>query len=204
MLNNIELLEYDEKNIENILNNKKIQESTIILIDCISNTKVYDNKNIFLPVKYKYIGTNIYYYFGYSDIIKHNITKKNVSNLLCNILNKQEDKIIWSDIIIKYYNKYFDNYTNKQISILNKLLEEIKILHSTFLIDIKLLDNKKYDLDVINKSVFEYINDNLNNIIKKVFTKINIFYILSICFNNKSNYLLLYEKKILDILKNYL
>jgi len=204
MLNNIELLEYDEKITENILNDKKIQESTIILIDCISNTKIYDNKNIFLPIENKYIGTNIYYYFGYSDIIKHNITKKNVYNLLCNILNKQEDKIIWSDIIIKYYNKYFDNYTNKQISILNKLLEEIKILHSTILTDIKLLDNKKYDLDVINKSVFEYINDNLNNIIKKLFTKINIFYILSICFNNKSNYLLVYEKNILDILKNYL
>ena len=56
MLNNIELLEYDGKITENILNNKKIQESTIILIDCISNTKkVYDNKNIFLPIKYKYI-----------------------------------------------------------------------------------------------------------------------------------------------------
>ena len=108
-------------------------------------------------------------------------------------MNKQEDKIIWSDIIIKYYNKYFDNYTNKQISILNKLLEEIKILHNTILTDIKLLDNKKYDLDVINKSVFEYINDNLNNIIKKLFTKINIFYILSICFNN--NYLLIYVNK---------
>ena len=39
MLNNIELLEYDGKITENILNNKKIQESTIILIDCISNTK---------------------------------------------------------------------------------------------------------------------------------------------------------------------
>ena len=203
MLNNIELLEYDEKITENILYNK-IQETTIILINCISNIELNDNKYISIPIKYNYIGTNIYYYFGYSNIIMNNITKKNVNNLLCNILNKQDDKIIWSDIIIKYYNKYFDNYTNKQITILNKLLEEIKILYFKILEDIKLLDNKKYDLDVINKSIFEYINDNLSNIIKKLFTKINVFYILSICFNNKSNYLLLYEKYLLDLLKTYL
>ena len=36
MLNNIELLEYDEKITENILYNK-IQETTIILINSISN-----------------------------------------------------------------------------------------------------------------------------------------------------------------------
>lgn len=203
MLNNIELLEYNEKITDNILN-EKIKETTIILINYISNTKIYDNKCIFISIKNNYIGTNINYYFGYSNIIKNNITKKNVNDLLCNILNKEGDKIIWSEIIIKYYNIYFDNYTNKQISILNKLLEEIKILYFKILEDIKLLDKKKFDLDIVNKSIYEYVSENLNNIIKNLFNKINIFYILSICFNNKNNYLLLYEKELLDILKNYL
>ena len=142
MLNNIELLEYNEKITDNILN-EKIKETTIILINYISNTKIYNNKCIFIKIKNNYIGTNINYYFGYSNIIKNNITKKNVNDLLCNILNKEGDKIIWSEIIIKYYNIYFDNYTNKQISILNKLLEEIKILYFKILEDIKLLDKKK-------------------------------------------------------------
>ena len=70
--------------------------------------------------------------------------------------------------------------------------------------DIKLLDIKKFDLDVVNKSIYEYVNENLNSIIENFFTKINIFYILSICFNNKNNYLLLYEKETLDLLKIYL
>ena len=203
MLNNIELLEYNEKFTENILYDK-IQETTIILANSISNTKIYDNKYINIPTQYECIGTNIYYYFGYSKTIIDNITKKNVNNLLCNILNKQEDKIIWSEIIIKYYNIHFNNYTNKQISILNKLLEEIRKLHNKILNDIKLLDIKKFDLDVVNKSIYEYVNDNLNSIIQNFFTKINIFYILSICFNNKNNYLLLYEKETLDLLKIYL
>ena len=203
MSNTIELVEYNEKFTENILY-ERIKDTTIILINYISNTRIYDNQCIFIPMKYNYIGTNINYYFGYTNIIKNNITKKNVNDLLCNILNKEGDKIIWSDIIIKYYNMYFDNYTNKQITILNKLLEEIKILYFKILEDVKLLDKKKFDLDIVNKSIYEYVNENLNNIIKNLFNKINIFYILSICFNNKNNYLLLYEKELLDILKNYL
>ena len=74
MLNNIELLEYNEKITDNILNEKI--KTTIILINYISNTKIYDNKCIFISIKNNYIGTNINYYFGYSNIIKNNITKK--------------------------------------------------------------------------------------------------------------------------------
>tara|TARA_B100001564_G_scaffold349415_1_gene352512 strand:- start:3154 stop:3768 length:615 start_codon:yes stop_codon:yes gene_type:complete len=203
MLNNIEFIEYNEHLEEDILDNK-IKKTSIILINCIANTEIYDKNYIIKLNKYNYIGTNIYYYFGYSNMIIKNITKKNVQNLLCNILIKQDDKIIWSDIIIKYYNIYFNNYTNKQISILNKLLEEIKVLYFKIFEDIKLLDNKKYDLDIVNKSIYEYVNDNLDVILNKLFTKINVFYILSICFNSNNNYLLIYEKYLLDIIKTYL
>lgn len=203
MTNNIEFVEYNE-DVKETMNYKKIKETTIILTDYILNTKIYDNKFSSLILKNSYIGTNINYYFGYSKIIMNNITRDNMYNLLCNILNKYEDKIIWSDIIIKFYNIYFNNYTNKQILILNNLLEEVKILYFKILEDIKLLDSKKYDLDIVDKSVYEYINVNLVVIIKKLFTKINIFYILSICFNNNDSYLLLYEKEILNILKSYI
>jgi len=83
-------------------------------------------------------------------------------------------------------------------------LEEVKVLYFKILEDIKLLDNKKYDLDIVDKSIYEYINVNLVVVIKKLFTKINIFYILSICFNNNESYLLLYDKNLLDILKSYI
>jgi hypothetical protein len=203
MLNNIKFIEYNENLTEDMLNTL-IEDTTTVLTNCIANTEIYDKNYILKLGKYNCIGTNIYYYFGYSNIIKKNITKKNVNNLLCNILNRQDDKIIWSDIIIKYYNIYFNNYTNKQITVLNKLLEEIKILYFKIFKDIKLLDNKKYDLDIVNKSIYEYINDNLDIIVNKLFTKINVFYILSICFNNNNDYILVYEKEILDILKSYL
>ena len=203
MLNNIEFVEYNENLAEDILDNK-VKKTSIILINCIANTEIYDKNYIIKLNKYNYIRTNIYYYFGYSNMIIKNITKKNVHNLLCNILIKQDDKIIWSDIIIKYYNIYFNNYTNKQISILNKLLRKLKYYILRFFEDIKLLDNKKYDLDIVNKSIYEYVNDNLDIILNKLFTKINVFYILSICFNNNNNYLLVYEKYLLDIIKTYL
>ena len=203
MSDNIEFVEYVE-NVNDNDNYKKIKNETVILTDYISNTKIYDNKFSSLILKNSYIGTNINYYFGYSKIIMNNITRDNIYNLLCNILNKYEDKIIWSDIIIKFYNIYFNNYTNKQILILNNLLEEVKILYFKILEDVKLLDNKKYDLDIVDKSIYEYINVNLIGVIKKLFTKINIFYILSICFNNNDSYLLLYDKNLLDILKSYI
>ena len=203
MSNNIEFVEYDE-NVKDVMNYNKISDTTIILTDYISDTEIYDNKFSSRVPTNSYIGTNINYYFGYSKIIMNNITRDNVYNLLCNVLNKYEDKIIWSDIIIKFYNIYFNNYTNKQILILNNLLEEVKVLYFKILEDIKLLDSKKYDLDIVDKSIYEYMNVNLTSVIKKLFTKINIFYILSICFNNNESYLLLYDKNLLDILKSYI
>jgi len=203
MSNNIEFVEYDE-NVKDVMNYNKISDTTIILTDYISDTEIYDNKFSSRVPTNSYIGTNINYYFGYSKIIMNNITRDNVYNLLCNVLNKYEDKIIWSDIIIKFYNIYFNNYTNKQILILNNLLEEVKVLYFKILEDIKLLDSKKYDLDIVDKSIYEYMNVNLTSVIKKLFTKINIFYILSICFNNNESYLLLYDKNSLDILKSYI
>ena len=205
---NIELIEYTDNLTEKILHeNYNINESTVILLNYIANTNIYEKSKSLLKINnYNYIGTNINYYFGYSDLLINNITKNNCNNLLCNILIKTEPNIIWSDLIIKYYNKYFNCYSNKQIIILNKLLDEIRILFLKINEDIKLLSKKKYELDIVNKSLYEFINENLNNILDKFFTKIHIFYILSICYNSNNNnkYILIYEKKILDILKLYL
>ncbi len=207
MMNNIQFLNYTNSLIEkNIINNFNIDNNTTILLDYISNTCIYtNNKSLLKMTICNYIGTNIRYYFGFTDIILNNINKYNIHCLLSNVLIKHNDNYIWSDLIIKHYNKYFNSYNNKQINILNKLLEEIKTLFFKINEDIQLLDKKKYDLDIINKSVYEYLNDNLDNILVLFFDKIQIFYILSICFSDlNKNYLLIYNKLFLDNLKSYL
>ncbi len=201
---NVLFLEYSntltEKNIIELLG----EESVIILINCIANTNIFSiEKSILNITNYEYISTNINYYFGYSQVIKNNITKNNIEDLLCNILYKNENTLIWSDLIIRYYNKHFNSYTNKQIDILNNLLKKIQILYFKILDDIQLLDKKKYDLDIVNKSIYEYISENLNNIIEKLFNTINIFYILSISFNKNNKYLLVYDKQLLSSLEKY-
>ena len=207
MMNNIKFLNYTNSLIEkNIINNFNIDNNTTILLDYISNTCIYtNNKSLLKMTICNYIGTNIRYYFGFTDIILNNINKYNIHCLLSNVLIKYNDNYIWSDLIIKHYNKYFNSYNNKQINILNKLLEEVKTLYFKINEDIQLLDKKKYDLDIINKSVYEYLNDNLDNILILFFDKIQIFYILSICFSDlNKNYLLIYDKLFLDNLKSYL
>ena len=175
------------------------------MLDYISNTNIYTNKRSLLKINYcKYIGSNIKYYFGLTSEIYNNISQHNICNLLCNILIKHNDTYIWSELIIKYYNIYFDSYNNKQINTLNKLLEEIKTLYLKLHKDILLLDKKKYDLDIVSKSIYEFMSENLNNIVTLLFEKIEIFYILSICFSNlNQNYLLIYDKDFLDNLKSY-
>ena len=207
MMNNILFLNYTNNLVEkNIINTFNIDNNTTLLLDYISNTNIHSNNKSVLKIsELSYIGTNIRYYFGFSDILLNNINKYNIHDLLCNILIKSNDNYIWSDLIIKHYNKFFNSYNNKQINILNKLLEEIKVLFFKIYEDIKVLDKKKYDLDIINKSLYEYLNDNLENILSMFFDKIQIFYILSICFSDlNKNYLLIYETKFLENLKSYL
>ena len=206
MINNIQFLEYNNNLIEKtLITSYNIDDNTTILLDYISNTNIYVDKKSLLKINYcNYIGSNIKYYFGYTNIICNNITKYNMNDLLCNILFKCNDNYIWSDLIIKYYNTYFNSYNNKQINILNKLLDEIKTLYLKIQQDILLLDKKKYDLDIVSKSIYEFMTDNLNNIITLLFEKIEIFYILSICFSDLNhNYLLIYDKPFLDNLKLY-
>tara|TARA_Y100000389_G_scaffold85744_1_gene82516 strand:+ start:888 stop:1514 length:627 start_codon:yes stop_codon:yes gene_type:complete len=206
MFNNINFLEYNNNLIEKtLITNYNINDNTTILLDYISNTNIYVDKKSLLKINYcNYMGTNIKYYFGYTNVICNNITKNNINDLLCNILFKCNDNYVWSDLIIKYYNTYFNSYNNKQINILNKLLDEIKTLYLKIQQDILLLDKKKYDLDIVSKSIYEFMTDNLNNIIALLFEKIEIFYILSICFSDLNhNYLLIYDKDFLDNLKCY-
>lgn len=203
---NVQLLEYNntltEKNITETL---MIDGSVIILINFIANTNIFPKeKSILNLTNYEFISTNIGYYFGYSDIILNNITRKNVDDLLSNILINYDNKIIWSELIIRYYNKNFNTYSNRQIDILNNILNKIQRLYFKILEDIKLLDKKKYDLDIVSKSIYEYVSENLGNILEKLFNEINIFYILSICFNKNHKYLLIYDNKILKLLEQYL
>tara|TARA_B100001175_G_C19472494_1_gene622523 strand:+ start:49 stop:672 length:624 start_codon:yes stop_codon:yes gene_type:complete len=206
-MDNIHFLNYTNILIEkNIINSFNINNNTTILLDYISNTDIHsNNKSILKLTNSNYIGTNIRYYFGFNSNILNNINKNSINDLLCNILVKNNDNYIWSDLIIKHYNKYFNSYNNKQINILNKLLEEIKVLYFKIYDDIKILDKKKYDLDIINKSLYEYLTENLINILVMFFDKIQIFYILSICFSDlNKNYLLIYETTFLDKIKSYL
>lgn len=207
MINNIKFIEYNNILIEKtLINTYNINNNTTILLDYISNTNTYLNSNSLLKLNTcNYIGTNIRHYFGFSNTIINNITKNNINDLLCNILIKNNETYIWSELIIKYYNTYFNSYNNKQINILNKLLEEIKELYLKIQTDVLLLHKKKYDLDIVSKSIYEYMNDNLLNIITLLFEKIEIFYILSICFSNLNiDYILIYNKDFLDNIKKYL
>lgn len=207
MFHNIKFEEYNDSLTEKqIINKYNIDDKTLILLNCISNTNIFTNNKSLLKINTcNFIGTNISYYFGYTDIIVHNITNKNINDLLCNILIIHNTNIIWSNLIIKYYNKNFHSYTNKHIDILNKLLNDIKILHFKITQDIKLLDKKKFELDIVNKSIYEYMNENLNSILDILFDKIHIFYILSICFSNiNQNYLLIYDKNIINKINEYL
>ena len=204
--NNTQLLEYNNTLTEkNITEKLMIDNSVIILINFIANTNIFSKeKSILNLINYEFISTDINYYFGYSDTILNNITYKNVDDLLCNILTRCDNRIIWSDLIIRYYNKNFNIYSNKQIDILNNILNKIQGLYFKILEDIKLLDKKKYDLDIVSKSIYEYVSENLGNILEKLFNEINIFYILSICFNKNNKYLLIYNTKILELLEKYL
>ena len=203
---NIEFIEFNN-DLKNYINEDNID--SIIITDYIADTNIYCNSNMFankiinnLFKNNNCVGTNISYYFGYTN--KINVTPKNVNNIICNIIIKSNDNYLWSDLIIKHYNANFNNYTNKQIVILNKNLENIKSFYYKIIEDIKILDKKKYELDIVNKSIYEYVSFNLNSIIENLFHKIHIFYILSIIFNNNKKHIAIYDKKIVDELKQFI
>ena len=96
--NNIQLLEYNNTLTEkNVTENLMIDNSVIILINFIANTNIFPKEKTILNLThYEFISTDIGYYFGYSDTILNNITHKNVDDLLCNILTRCDNRIIWS------------------------------------------------------------------------------------------------------------
>ena len=114
-MNNIQFLNYTNNLIEkDIINNFNIDNNTTILLDYISNTCIYtNNKSLLKMTICNYIGTNIRYYFGFTDIILNNINKYNIHCLLSNVLIKYNDNYIWSDLIIKHYNKYLIDMYDK-------------------------------------------------------------------------------------------
>ena len=65
------------------------------------------------------------------------------------------------------------------------MYENIKLLHNKIEIDYQFSQKKKYELEIVNKAVIEYFEDNINEIVYNYFLKIHLFYILSIILSPK-------------------
>jgi hypothetical protein len=181
-----------------------LNENTI-LIDYIPNTVIFDNNtNLKLP-KYKFtniISTNINYYFGYTEKLINYINKYHIKFLLCNIYDSENNK--WSNLIIHYYELYSEDYTLQNKLILNKLLDNIKLLYNKINQHYLLSLQKLYDLDINDKSIVEFFESNLNIILFNFFKKIKIFYILSIILSKKKKYYLIYTEDFNNEINKYL
>lgn len=178
MYNNISFIDRIDISTDNL----EIQNNDYILIDTIPDTVFSDFNNLDFK---NIIGINISNYFGYNSLINNNINKQTIFNLLKNIVI--DDKL--NTLITKYYT--INKYENNSLNILTNLYNNIINLHSKIICDCEISCKKKYDLDVVNKAVAEYFENNINKIIENFFMKIKIFYILSIILNKgKLNYLL--------------
>lgn len=191
MYNNITFINKIDVVNDNLKNNNNIY----ILIDIIPDTVFNNNTNLNLKNE-NIIGVNISNYFGYNSLIKDNINKQIIFNLLKNIVI--DDKL--NILITKYYNT--SKYENNNLNILTNLYNNIISLHSKIISDCEISCKKKYDLDVVNKAVAEYFENNIHKIIDNFFTKIKVFYILSIILNkDKSNYLLYFDNDLNNKIK---
>lgn len=184
--------------LENIDTNFKENNIDYILIDTIPDITNTYNSNLNL-LKDSIIGIDISNYFGYNSIINTNINKKIIQNLLKNIVI--DNKL--NSLISHYYLN--NNYENYNKNILTNLYNNIINLHIKIISDCEFCFKKKYDLDIINKAVVEYFENNMSNIIENFFIKIKVFYILSIILNkNNYNYLLYFEENISNKIKSAL
>ena len=184
--------------LENINTTFKEYNIDYILIDTIPDVTNIYNSDLNL-LKDSIIGIDISNYFGYNSIINTNINKKIILNLLKNIVI--DNKL--NSLISQHY--LDNNYENHNKNILINLYNNIINLHTKITSDCETCFKKKYDLDIINKAVVEYFENNMNNIISNFFIKIKVFYILSIILNNNNyNYLLYFEENISEKIKSAL
>tara|TARA_Y100000768_G_scaffold366733_1_gene329157 strand:+ start:2299 stop:2880 length:582 start_codon:yes stop_codon:yes gene_type:complete len=174
------------------INNNKNNINNVFLLH--SNINYSDN--IFNKInKTNIINTNIFFDFNF------NYTNDNVNQLLNNIYDKELNLKI-----LEKYNLNYNNYTNNNKTKLDKLLHSIEELIFSIKKHIKLYEECDIIyVDIINKNIKQYFEKNKVNIIKKLLSKIEIFYILSIIFNNSNNiYLLYYNTDIVSNIKKYI
>ncbi len=180
----------NNKNNKNNMNNVYLLHSNINYSDNIVNkinkTNII-NTNIFLDSNFNY--TNF------------NYTNDNINQLLNSIYDKQ-----LNFKILEKYNLNYNNYTNNNRTKLDKLRSSIEELIFTIKKHIKLYEeNDIIYVDIINKNIKQYFEKNKINIIKKLLLKLEIFYILSIIFNNSNNiYLLYHNNDIVSNIKTYI
>ena len=178
-------------NINNNKNNKNNMNNVFLL-----HSNINYSDNIFNKInKTNIINTNIFFDFNF------NYTNENINE----ILNIIYDKNLNLKILEKY-NLNYNNYTNNNKTKLDKLLYSIEELIFLIKKHIKLYEDcDVVYVDIINKNVKQYFEKNKVNIIKKLLSKIEIFYILSIIFNNSNNiYLLYYNTDIVSNIKKHI
>lgn len=181
-------------------------DNSVILMNFIPDTNLFESLNYNIKsnvslTQNNFLGTNISFYFGYNDIIKPYLSKNNIINLISNVIIKNN----YSSIIDKYYTQYISSYKKHDFDILHNLYENIKLLHNKIEIDYQFSQKKKYELEIVNKAVIEYFEDNINEIIDNYFLKIHLFYILSIILSpKKNNYILIYNNTIINHIKKLL
>ena len=178
-------------NINNNKNNKNNMNNVFLL-----HSNINYSDNIFNKInKTNIINTNIFFDFNF------NYTNDNIIE----ILNIIYDKNLNLKILEKY-NLNYNNYTNNNKTKLDKLLYSIEELIFLIKKHIKLYEDcDVVYVDIINKNVKQYFEKNKVNIIKKLLSKIEIFYILSIIFNNSNNiYLLYYNTDIVSNIKKHI
>lgn len=181
-------------------------ENSDILMKFIPDTNLFESLNYNIKsniplTQNNCIGTDISFYFGYNNIIEPYLSKNNIINLISNVIIKNN----YSSIIDKYYTKYIYSYKKCDFDILHNSYENIKLLHNKIEIDYQFSQKKKYELEIVNKAVIEYFENNINDIIYNYFLKIHLFYILSIILSpKKNNYILIYDKTIISHIKKLL
>ena len=174
------------------INNKNINNNNIYFL--YSNVKCIDD--IIEKInKSNIIKTNIFV------DINFNYSNNNINKLINNIYDKE-----LNIKILEKYNLNINNYTNNnknKLINLKKLIEELVL---TIKKHIKLYENENNThIDIINKNIKQYFEKNKKNIINKLLEKIEIFYILSIIYNNNNNiYLLYYNTDIMSNIKLYI
>ena len=173
------------------------------------NNKNKNNNNIYFLYSNVKCIDNIINKINKSNIIKTNIYVDLNFSYSNNDINKLIDDIYDKELnskILEKYNLNINNYTNNNKNKLLNLKKSIEELIITIKKHLKLYNNNNIThIDIINKNIKQYFEKNKKNIINKLLEKLEIFYILSIIYNNNNDiYLLYYNIDIMSNIKSYI